>query len=102
MQIESSFNLIDTTISAMREQGDRMRNITSGVVNERASVPDTVAAESDMGEEAGAENLGSSINLDHLPVQMTNLNIAAHTYEANVGVLSRYKRMTETTLELLG
>jgi len=102
MQIESRFSLIDTSISAMRGQGECKLNITSGIANAKTSVTDIVGIESDMGTEAGAQSRGSRINLDLLPVQMTNLNLAAHAYEANISLLSRYRQMTETTLELQG
>ena len=102
MQIESGFSLIDTAVSAMRGQGESMRNITSGIANAKTSVPDIVGTESDMGADAGVKSRGSLIDLDNLPIQMTNLNIAAHTYEANVDLLGRYQQMTETTLEILG
>ena len=102
MQIESSFSLMDTAISAMHRQSEYMRNITSGVANARATVPETVGTEGDMGAQAGAKSRGSRINLDHLTVQMTNLNIAAQAYEANIDVLRSYQQITETKTDLLG
>jgi flagellar basal body rod protein FlgC len=101
MQIESSFSLIDTVLSAMHEQTGRMNIITSGVADARKAVPEIVGIESDMGAEAGFGSFGSRINLDLLPVQMTNLDVAVQAYEVNVGVLGYYKQMTEETLELL-
>ena len=102
MQIGSSFSLIDTVISAVHGQSESMRNITSGVGDARKAVPDIVGTESDIGAEAELGILGSRINLNHLSVQMTNMNIAVQAYEVNFGVLGRYEQMTETTLELLG
>ena len=102
MQIESNFSLMDTAISAMRRQSEYMRNITSDVANERTTVPETVGTEGDTGARAGAKSRGSRINLEHLPVQMTNLNIAAQAYEANIVVLRRYQQITETKTDLLG
>jgi flagellar basal body rod protein FlgC len=58
--------------------------------------------ENNMGAEVGIFRHGSLINLDVLSVRMTNLNIAARAYETNIGLLSRYKQMRETKMELLG
>jgi len=102
MQIESRFSLIDAVISTLRDHGKRMPNIISGVDNTKTNIPDMVGTEDDMGAEAGAGRRGSLIDMDNVPVQMTNLIVAAQTYEANVGILSRYKQMTETKPELLG
>ncbi len=102
MQIDCGFNLTDLAVSAMRNQSNRMLNNISGVDNAGASIPDMVDTESDMDAEAGIMSRGSLIDIDNLPVQMTNLIVAAQTYEANVGLLSRYKQMSETELELLG
>jgi flagellar basal body rod protein FlgC len=102
MRIESSFGLVDTAISAIQKQAERMRVISSDVGNTRTAVPEIVDIKSDRGAEDGFGSLGSRIDLNHLPVKMTNLNFAVQTYKANVGVLERYKQMTETKLELLG
>jgi flagellar basal body rod protein FlgC len=102
MNIESSFSIIDATISAMRKQGESMLNITSDLDNTRANIPDIANAESDMDAKLGSRSSGNLINLDNVPVRITNLMVAAQTYEANVGVLSRYRQMTEAKLELLG
>jgi flagellar basal body rod protein FlgC len=102
MRIESSFGLVDTAISAMQKQAESMRIITSSDGNARRAVPDIAGTESGIGVDAGLGSRGSRVNLDLLPVQMTNLDIAVQTYEINVGVLGRYKQMTETTLGLLG
>ena len=102
MNIESSFSIIDATISAMRKQGESMLNITSDLDNTRTNIPDIVNAEGDMDAELGSRSCGNLMNLDNVPVRMTNLMVAAQTYEANVGVLSRYRQMTEAKLELMG
>lgn len=102
MQIDCSFNLTDLAVSAMRNQSKRMLNNISGVENARTNVADMKGAENSMGAEAGTGSSGILINMDNLPVRMANLNIAAQTYDANVGLLGRYRQMTETKLELLG
>jgi flagellar basal body rod protein FlgC len=102
MQIDSSFSLIDTAISAIHGQDKRMRIITSGVASTKTTVPDMVGSENDIGAGDETKSHIGRINLDLLPVQMTDLNIVAKAYEANIGVLGRYKQMTETTLDLLG
>jgi len=102
MLIESRFNLIDSVISAMRGQRKNMPNIISGVDNPRTNVPDITGTESDMGAETGVWSHEGLFNMDNVPVRMTNLLVAAKAYEANVGVLGRYKQMTEIKLELLG
>ena len=102
MQIDSSFSLIDAAISAMRRQRKNMPNIITGIDNPRTNIPDIPHAESDMGAVTGIRSHGGLFDLDNVPVRMTNLLVAARAYEANVGVLGRYKQMTETKLELLG
>jgi hypothetical protein len=102
MPIESRFDLIDSVISAMRGQCKNMPDIITGVDNPRKNVPDITHAESDMGAGTGVRSHGGLFDLDSVPVRMTNLLVAAQTYEANVGLLGRYKQMTETKLELLG
>ena len=102
MQIESGFSFINTVISAMRGHSEHMSNITSGVGVARRAVPEIVGTESDMGTEFGAGSFSNLIDLDNMPVRMTNLNVAAQAYEANVGVMGCYQQMTETKLELLG
>ena len=102
MRIDCGFSLTDMAVSSMRNQSKRMLNIISGVGNERTTIPDMVGTEGDIIAEIGDKSRGSLIDMDNVSIQMTNLNIAAHTYEANVGLLGRYKQMTETKLELLG
>lgn len=102
MQIDCSFNLTDIAVSAMRNLSKRMLNDISSIDNTRASIADIIDAESDNGTEFGAESSGFLIDMDNVPVRMTNLIIAAQTYETNVGILSRYKQMTKTKLDLLG
>ena len=102
MLIESRFDLIDSVISAMRGQSERMLNIISGVDNPATNVPDITGTGNYMDSEPGSSGRRSLIDMDNEPVRMTNLLVAAKAYEANVGVLGRYKQMTETKLELLG
>ena len=102
MQIDCSFNLTDIAVSAMRNLSKRMLNDVLDVENAKANVSDLKGAENYMGAEAGVGSSGPFINLDKMPVRMTNLIIAAQTYETNVGLLSRYKQMTEIKLELMG
>lgn len=102
MRIESGFSLIDSAITAMQEQAERVSNSTSGVANIKTAVPEIVGTENDRGAEAGFGSPGNCIDLNNLSVQITNLDIAVQTYKANIGVLERYRQMTETKLELLG
>lgn len=102
MEIDCSFNLTDLAVSAMRNQSRNMLNNITSVDNAGASIPDMAGTESDMEIEAGIMSRGSLIDMGNVPVRMTNLIVAAQTYEANVGLLGRYKQMTETKLELMG
>ena len=102
MRIDCGFSLTEIAVSAMRNLSKRMLNITSDLEDGRASVPDIMGAESDMDDKFGIRSRGSLIDSDNVPVRMTNLIVAAQTYEANVGLLVRYRQMTETKLELLG
>lgn len=102
MQIESSFGLIDTAISTMRGQGE-CKLITKSITNKpKTAFPDIVGTKSDITAEAVFASRESYIDLDRLQVQMANMLVAVNKYEVNIGVLGRYKQMTETTLELLG
>jgi hypothetical protein len=102
MQIDCSFSLTDLAISAMHNQSKHMLNNASGVENTKTNVADAKDAESYMDDEAGAGSSGPLIKLGNLPVRMTNPNIAAQTYGANIGLLDRYRQWTQTKLELLG
>ena len=102
MLIESRFDLIDSVISAMRGQRKNMPDIITDVDSPATNVPDITHAESDMGAGIGIGSHGGLFDLDNVPVRMTNLLVAAKAYESNIGVLGRYKQMTETKLELLG
>lgn len=97
MQLDFSFSLTDIAIEAMRNQSKHMLNDISSVDNSKTTVSERVDAEDNMGAEFGAENLKNLVNS---PVRMTNLVIAAQTYEANIGLLGRYRQMTEIKLEL--
>jgi hypothetical protein len=102
MQIENSFSLIDTAISTMCRTGESKLIINSITNKPEMAFPNIVGAKSDITSEVGFTSRESHIDLDHLPVQMKNMLVAVNKYEANIGVLGRYKQMTETTLELLG
>jgi flagellar basal body rod protein FlgC len=102
MEIDCSFNLTDIAVSAMRNQSKNMLNNISSVDDAGASIADMAGTKSDMDTEAGIVSRVSLIDMDSVPVRMTNLIVAAQTYEANVGLLGRYKQMTEAKLELMG
>lgn len=102
MQIESGFNLMDVAISAMHGQRKSMPAMISSVNNKRKNIPDIADTEGKMNTELGTFSRGSLINPDLPPVQMMNQKVAAQAYNANVGLLNRYRQWTETELELLG